>query len=188
VGWLDTNVAQEPWAAAILLHPHPEYGGHRHNHVIDALFRGLAPLGVSTARFDFASAEPGVAASQVADAIALVETRPLALVGYSFGADVAATVIDPEVSGWFLLTPPLSLSTRADIQAFGADPRPKAVAAAEHDQFSALGRTRHLTEGWANTDFEIVPGADHFLNGSTNVVLELAAGWLQQRIAYSPPA
>ena len=31
--------------AAVLLHPHPDMGGDRFNHVVDAMYRALPPAG-----------------------------------------------------------------------------------------------------------------------------------------------
>jgi alpha/beta superfamily hydrolase len=102
------------------------------------------------------------------------------LVGYSFGADVATTVADDRVAGWFLIAPPL-VDPGAD-RAIAGDPRPKAIAVPEHDQFSPPGRTRHLTESWTNTTVTDVPGADHFLAGQTGLVVDQVVAWLHSGV------
>ena len=135
---VDVNGAERPSAVAILLHPHPAWGGDRFNPVVDALYRGLPPAGVSAVRFDFRSADPGEAAADVLAVLDQTPLRPVVLVGYSFGADVAATVIDGRLAGWFLVAPPLRL-TDGQRSAFGMDPRPKGLAVPEHDQFSPPG-------------------------------------------------
>src|SRR3954471_15625045 len=105
----DRNDAKDPSAGAVLLHPHPDYGGDRFNPVVDALFRALPDAGVSAVRFDFSSSDVDVAADEVRAALSLLDIRPLVIIGYSFGADVATTVADDRVAGWYLIAPPLRL-------------------------------------------------------------------------------
>lgn len=162
----------------MLLHPHPDMGGDRFNHVVESLFRGLPPQGISAGRFDFTSGDPVAAAHQVEEAVS--QTRPAGLVvvvGYSFGADVAATAIDDRVRGWFLIAPPLRVVSTAAM-VIGDDPRPKQLLVPEHDQFSPPARARRLTAGWAATAVTVAPGADHFLMGHSDAVVTAVAGWI----------
>ena len=117
-----------PRAAAVLCHPHPAYGGDRHNMVVDALFRALPPTGVAALRFDFRGAGGGEQDDVLAalDRLAAeVPGVPLWLVGYSFGADVALGVDDPRAAGWVAVAPPLRFGgTPAPAR---GDPRPALV-------------------------------------------------------------
>lgn len=88
-------------ATAVILHPHPLYGGTLHNKVVHMLARALNELGVATVRFNFrgVGASTGRFANGVGeteDALAVVEwvrtqapQVPLWLAGFSFGAYVA---------------------------------------------------------------------------------------------------
>jgi alpha/beta superfamily hydrolase len=178
---VDANPAEEAWATAVLLHPHPDYGGNRFNIVIEALYRALPPAGVSALRFDFSSSDVAVAAGEVVEVVGVASgsgaSGPVVLVGYSFGADVATTVADERVAGWFLIAPPLV--DPGVVRVIAGDPRPKAIAVPEHDQFSPPGRTRHLTESWTKTTVTDVPGADHFLAGRTGLVADQVVSWLR---------
>jgi len=166
-------------AAAVLLHPHPEFGGNRHNSVIDALFRALPAAGVTTVRFDFSSAEVGEATNEAVEALGQASTSPLVLVGYSFGADIAAGITDPRVAGWLLVAPPLRTVPLAAMAA-GPDRRPKRALVPEHDQFSPPARTRSLVDGWPETTIEVISGADHFLSGATDTVVVQTLKWLEE--------
>ena len=42
--------------AAVVLHPHPLYGGDMDNHVVTSLVGGLNALGATTLRFNFRGA------------------------------------------------------------------------------------------------------------------------------------
>ena len=49
----DLAVPARPIAAAIVCHPHPQYGGNRFNNVVSAVFAALPESGIATLRFDF---------------------------------------------------------------------------------------------------------------------------------------
>ena len=93
----------------------------------------------------------------------------VALVGYSFGADVALGVADSRVAGWFAVAPPLRFG---DFVAIASDARPKVLLVPELDQFSGPGRVSELTSGWSNVRVATLGGADHFLHGHSAAVAE----------------
>jgi len=181
----ESSPAADARAAAVLLHPHPSFGGNRHNNVIEALYRALPAAGVTAVRFDFSSADVAEAAAEAIEALDQTTTRPLVLIGYSFGADIAASISDPRLAGWLLVAPPLQMVPMADLGA-ARDPRPKRVLVPEHDQFSPPAKTRPAVDGWLATTIEVIPGADHFLSGATDMVVVQALGWLDAILG--PPA
>jgi uncharacterized protein len=163
--------------AAVLLHPHPDFGGDRFNHVVDALFRSLPGDGISVVRFDFSSSERTVAVKETVAAIDAAPDGAVTLVGYSYGADVALGVNDPRVKGWFLVAPPLAVT---DSSAVAADQRPKFLLLPEHDQYSSPDRARRKSATWTNATLEVVPSADHFLVGSSGAVVVAVTAWLRE--------
>jgi len=172
----DLNPAPDPWASAVLLHPHPSYGGDRFNNVVSALYTALPDVGVSAARFDFPSDGVDECVAVTLDVIGAVEPDPRFLVAYSFGGGVAATITDEQVAGWVLIAPALSLTPPT----IGADDRPKLVVAAAHDQFFGPDRIAEATEGWTATDHRCIEGADHFFVGRTDAVVTAVVPWLQE--------
>ena len=174
---VDFTAAEQAWAVAVLLHPHPDFGGDRFNAVIDELYRRLPLAGISTIRFDFSSSELPIAAAETVEVFNHVDTRPLALVGYSFGADVASTVDDERIAGWFLIAPPFVDGRRP--RPIATDARPKGLLLPEHDQYSPPGRGAHIAAKWVNTSVGTVLGADHFLMGHTGEVVDEALRWLR---------
>jgi alpha/beta superfamily hydrolase len=172
----DLAEAETPWAYAVLLHPHPDMGGDRHNNVVSALFDALPPAGVTALRFDFSSSNVEVAAAETREALELLEDAPRFLVAYSFGGGVAATIDDPSVAGWFLIAPALTMVEPT----IGDDPRPKAIVAAEHDHFFSPGRLEAASDGWIETEHMTVTGADHMFVGRTDEVANQALAWLKQ--------
>lgn len=184
----DLAAPPEPRAAAVVCHPHPAYGGDRHNPVVDALFRALPAGGVAALRFDFgpaAAASGGDAAArdEVVAALdhlaAAVPGVPLWLAGYSFGADVALAIGDRRHAGWVAVAPPLVFGG-SPAPASG-DPRPALVLVPEHDQYSSPAQARAATAGWPDATVDVVAGADHFLAGSARRVAGAVTAWLADR-------
>ncbi|HTN80021.1 MAG TPA: hypothetical protein VMK16_10130 [Acidimicrobiales bacterium] len=178
----EIDVPTDRWAGVVLAHPHPTYGGNMHATVTDALFDVLPRNGVAAVRFNFR----GVGASggehdhgmgERLDVVAAIELMamfvdgPLVVSGYSFGADVSLCVIDPRVTGWFAVAPPLRSVSTGDLLA-ASDARPKRLAVAEHDQFNPPDSARGSTASWKNTDIVPIPGADHFLSGRLSLLAE----------------
>jgi alpha/beta superfamily hydrolase len=178
-------------AAAVLAHPHPLHGGNMRSIVIGALFAGLPASGVAALRFNFR----GVGASKgthdegrgerldvVAALDALAEIvgapgPPLVLAGWSFGADTSLAVDDGRHAGWFAVAPPLRHSGNVIA---ASDPRAKLLAVPERDQFRSPESAREIVASWTNTELTVVPGADHFLVGRTDRVVELAVEFVNR--------
>ena len=186
----ELSVPDEPWAAAVLLHPHPQHGGNMRSIVPGTLFTALPAAGVAALRFNFRGVEGsdgsyGGGVGERADVVAAVdvlapitEGLPLALAGWSFGADTALAVGDERVGGWFAVAAPLRVVTIEDMVA-AHDPRPKLLVVPEHDQFRPPDSAVETVTDWANTRVEVVPGADHFLVGRVDRVPPLCLDFLR---------
>jgi len=173
----DLAVAPGGWAGCVLLHPHPDMGGDRHNNVVDALYRALPAHGVSAARFDFTSSAFAVARDQAVEALSLLPADGTCfVVGYSFGGAVASLIDDARVAGWALVAPALTMVEPV----IAADARPKLVLAAEHDQWFTPAVLTGATADWATTERATITSADHFFGGRTDAVVERVLGWLTQ--------
>jgi uncharacterized protein len=176
----DRAVPAAPRAAAVLCHPHPAYGGDRHNAVVDALFRALPGAGVAALRFDFGRGDEGAQVVAALDDLATAAPGvPLWLVGYSYGGDVALGVDDPRAAGWVAVAPPLRFGG-TPVPA-GGDPRPVLLVVPEHDQYSAPETTAAAAATWPDATVEVVPGADHFLAGAAGRVAATVTAWLATR-------
>ncbi len=178
-------------ATAVLCHPHPQYGGTMRSIVTSALFAALPKHGIACLRFNFRGVEASegshtegvdepldvVAALDAAAAAATAAaiTGPLALIGWSFGADIALGIDDPRISGWIGIAPPLRFRPTHAYDTVGNDPRPKLLVLAEHDEFRPPGEIVTDTHAWKSTRVEVVPGASHFFVGRTDRVVALAA-------------
>jgi alpha/beta superfamily hydrolase len=175
----------------VLCHPHPQYGGTMHSIVISALFDALPSRGVACLRFNFRGVEGSEGVHDAGNlervdaetaVAALTERLPartsLVLTGWSFGADMALSVRDERVTGWLAIAPPLVLVH--DVDGLRADPRPKMLALAQHDEYRDPADVTGLAERWANTEIHVVGGASHFFVGRTDRLIELAAGYVDR--------
>jgi uncharacterized protein len=174
----DINAGEDTGGIGVLLHPHPDYGGDRFHPFIEGMFRRLPEVGLAALRFDFSSADPLTAHHEVVLAIDTAAATwpglPVVLAGYSFGAGIAAGVADARVGGWYLLAPPSGALRDAVIR---LDPRPKAIAVPEYDQFSPPAVIAKQVAGWVATTVTVVPDADHFL-GAVNDIVANALNWV----------
>ncbi len=180
-------VPDSPTGAVVLAHPHPQQGGSMRSLVTSELFRALPDEGIATLRFNFRGVEGsegtyGGGVDERLDMIAAIDrlraatpAEPLVLAGWSFGADVSASVLDDRLAGWFLIAPPLRVLA-ADQFVVANDPRPKHIEVPEHDMFRPPDSAREATSTWVNTTVDVVAGADHFLVGRTaKVAIALVA-------------
>ena len=154
--------------SAVVLHPHPQYGGDMDNHVVLAICRALAACGAATLRFNFRGTGGSEGAhdgggAEVADAraaIALMRDQcpglPVVLAGYSFGAQVAASAAaEAGLDALVLVSPPLAY---APLPALPAGLRVLAVGGAS-DRVCPPERLDGLREHGAGV--VIVDGVDH---------------------------
>jgi len=190
--WAAPADGTQPRVVAVLCHPHPQYGGTMRSIVISALFAALPQHGYACLRFNFRGVEgsegshgegrdePADVHAAIGAAVERAPGIPCALVGWSFGADIALTVHDSEeIAGWVGIAPPLRFRAASDYQRVGADPRPKLLVLAAHDEFRAPADIEAETAGWKNTRVEIVPGASHFFVGRTDRVVDAVAGFCE---------
>jgi alpha/beta superfamily hydrolase len=173
----------KPVGAAVLCHPHPRYGGSMRSILTSELFAALPPAGIACLRFNFRGVESSEGScsggeEEPFDALAAIDAitadvgpdLPIALVGWSFGADIALSVVDDRLAGWIAIAAPLRF--RGDFDAVSGDPRPKLFVLGANDEIRPPDEVAHTVAGWTNTRVEIVAGASHFFVGRTDRVVD----------------
>lgn len=180
----DLSVPSSPRAAVVLLHPHPQYGGDRHNPVIAALHAALPSAAIASFRFDFRSEFTGGAGEQL-DAVAAIDTVvaevpdvPIVSVGYSFGAWIALGTRHARLDAVVAIAPPL-----AAMPATPTPELPTLVITPVHDQFSPTAQNQTIVERWhaegaPPAEHVVIEMADHFLAGSTAAVAQQVTAWI----------
>ncbi len=164
-------------AAAVICHPHPQYGGDMHNPVVLALAEGLQHAGCSTLRFNFrgvgrSTGDYGGGLGEQDDARAALEyvlaqtgaSRAI-LAGYSFGGVVALAVgaAAAAVDALVAVAPPLAVS---GFDGLSACTKAKLFVVGDADQFCPVAdleaALRRIPQP---THLRVLGGADHFLFG-----------------------
>jgi hypothetical protein len=158
---------------AVITHPHPLYGGSMDNNVVWTAHRAFQDRGWSTLRFNFrgvgrSSGSYGQGLAEVDDiaaALAYLKEHaagPHLVVGYSFGAAVAARALlgGLEAAGAVLISPPVAFM---DLAFLPQVPRIVLVIAGDRDDLCPL-ETLHACFGsqQPTPDIMVVEGADHF--------------------------
>ncbi len=178
----DIIVPHRPHAAAIVCHPHPQFGGNRFNPVVDALHRALPTVGVASLRFDFrADFDDGLGerldAEAAFDEVARsVPDVPRLVCGYSFGAMIALGLHDAEIAGKILIAPPFG-----HIAVEPGTLVPTLVLTPAHDQFAPPDVARPIVDSWPGADFEVIEMADHFVADRTGSVASRVTAWVSDR-------
>jgi alpha/beta superfamily hydrolase len=194
-GRLEALLEEVPGArfAALVCHPHPEFGGTMHNHATYRLARAVRSAGGTSLRFNYRGVGRSAGGhdqgrGEAADArTALLELRALApalpvlCCGFSFGAWIAVAVgaEDPGVAGLLLAGLPVRPGElpvlRLPERVRGFD-RPLAAVQAERDQFGTPAEVGELLAGSAGPRrLAAVPGATHLFTEDL-AALEREAG------------
>ena len=169
--------------AAVVLHPHPLYGGDMDNHVVLAVRAAFADAGATTLRFNFRGAGRSQGAhdggrGEADDARAAIRElrvlRPncrMLLAGYSFGAQVAAAVAAAEpLAGLVLVSPPIAMGALTRLPE-GVD---TLIVTGEWDDIAPAGRLSELAN--RRTRVAVVEGAGHaWWPGVDRLAAEVAA-------------
>ncbi len=163
-------------AGIVITHPHPLYGGSMDNNVVWTAGRAFGDRGCSTLRFNFrgvggSTGSFGGGLAEVEDltaAVALLKSRapgPCFLVGYSFGAAVAARALleGLAAAGAVLIAPPIAFM---DLDFLPETPGLCLMVAGDRDDLCPLADLEALfRHRQPPVDLRVVSGADHFFGG-----------------------
>ena len=166
-------------ATAVILHPHPLYGGTLQNKVVHTLARAFGDLGVASVRFNFrgVGASAGNFAQGVGetdDALAVIEwvraQQPgtsVWLAGFSFGAAVALRAAQrTKVAGLITVAPAVNLY---DFSALSTPSCPWLLIQGEADEVVPVEGVRTWLSGIAPPPQTIfLPDVSHFFHGRLN--------------------
>jgi alpha/beta superfamily hydrolase len=184
---------------AIILHPHPQFGGTMNNPVIYHLYYTFANRGFSVLRFNFR----GVGRSQgsfdhgqgeLSDAAAALDwaqaTNPDAracwIAGFSFGAWIGMQLLmrRPEVEGFISVAAPASLY---DFSFLAPCPSSGLFVHGDKDAVVPTTAVAQLVEKLKTQkgiviEQQIVRGANHFFDGKVEQLMEVVGEYLDKRL------
>jgi alpha/beta superfamily hydrolase len=175
-GLLQERAGESPAHVALVLHPHPLYGGTLNNKVVHRVASTLHGLGATVLRINFrgvgkSAGRHDQGAGELEDARAalawLVRRTPSArrwLAGFSFGSWIAARLAAQEagIERLILIAPPV-LSSSFDVLHSLASP--KLVVQGSADDMCPLDALEKEWPGWAEPkQLVVIPGATHFFD------------------------
>lgn len=190
--------------AALILHPHPLYGGTMNNKVVYALFNAFKQSGFSVLRINFR----GVGRSQgkfdngvgeLADAATALDWLQLQnpdvssfwISGFSFGAWIAMQLMmrRPEIQAFAVAAPPVN---KFDFSFLSPCPSHGIVVQGEQDSIVSEEAVAEFVDKLSkqkntNIDYQIVFGADHFFREKTDELIEVVQQYVSQKILTAVP-
>jgi uncharacterized protein len=184
---------------AIILHPHPQFGGTMNNPVVYHLYYAFANRGFAALRFNFR----GVGRSQgvfdhgqgeLSDAAAALDwaqaanpdARACWIAGFSFGAWIGMQLLmrRPEVEGFISIAAPANLY---DFSFLAPCPSSGLFVHGDKDSVvpgAAVGTLveKLKTQKGIVIEQQTVKGANHFFDGKIEALIELVDEYLDRRL------
>jgi uncharacterized protein len=181
-----------PFPAAVLCHPHPLFGGTMDNAVITAVAGALDNLDIATLRFNFRGVPPSEgkfddgkgeqqdvrAALDIMKRWPDIDGKRLALVGYSFGAQVVLRGLGKygAAMALVLISPPLPVFDDSPI---AKSTRPKLFLIGSRDRLIGPEQLRKRVDALPPpTEFREIPEADHMWRGHEREAAQHVADFL----------
>ncbi len=185
---------------ALILHPHPQFGGTMNNQVVYSLYHTFVERGFSVLRFNFR----GVGRSQgywdggpgeLADAASALDwlqsvkpdSQRCWIAGVSFGTWIAMQLLmrRPEIDGFMCIAPPSNLY---DFSFLAPCPSSGLMLNGDKDRVVPSSSVAELTaklktQKGIKIDHEIVPGANHFFEDKIDEMQDIVGSYLDMRMA-----
>jgi alpha/beta superfamily hydrolase len=202
VGRIEGKYHQNPnpkAPVALVLHPHPLYGGTMNNKITYNLYKSFVNNGFSVLRVNFR----GVGKSQgkfdngvgeLVDVTAVLnwlhdqnlEATDFWIAGFSFGAWITlqAVMRRPELENYILVAPP---ATKYDFNFIVPCSSSGLIVQGEKDEITKESDSARLAEKLSARDsaeisYQMITGADHFFKDQTEEFNEIIDNYIKQRL------
>jgi alpha/beta superfamily hydrolase len=185
---------------AIILHPHPQFGGTMNNRVVYNLHYAFYNLGFNVLRFNFrgvgrSQGEYDQGVGELADATSALDylqsmnqnAKHCWVAGFSFGAWIGMQLLmrRPEISGFVSVSPPANMydfSFLAPCPSSGLVINGGADRVAPPADTTALVGKLHEQRG-ITVRHEVVPGAGHFFEDAhMDTMIETISDYVSHRL------
>lgn len=190
--------------AALVLHPHPLYGGTMNNKVVYSLYESFRKNGFTVLRINFR----GVGRSQgkfdngigeLTDAATALDwlqnqnpdISNFWISGFSFGAWIAMQLMmrRPEIQAFAVASPPVN---KYDFSFLSPCPAKGLIVQGDQDSIVSEAAVSEFVDKISkqkNTeiDYQIIYGADHFFREKTNDLVEVVSNYINEKIMNIQP-
>jgi len=184
---------------AVMLHPHPQYGGTMNNKVVYALYHCFARHGFSVLRFNFR----GVGRSQggydrgegeMSDAAAALDwlqsfnqsASACWIAGFSFGAWIGMQLLmrRPEISGFVSVAPP---ANAFDFTFLAPCPSSGLIVHGDQDEIVPAPAVNKLVEKLRSQrnleiEYRTIAGANHFFQDHLDELDKVLSDYLSKAV------
>ena len=184
---------------AIVLHPHPQFGGTMNHPIIYQLYYAFAHRNLSVLRFNFRGVgrSPGSfdhGQGELADAASALdwaqsitpEARGCWIAGFSFGAWIGMQLLmrRPEIEGFISIAPPANLY---DFSFLAPCPSSGLIIHGDKDAVvpykDVVGLVEKLkTQKGIVIDSRVVASANHFFDGKIDALMTSVMSYLDKRL------
>ena len=187
---------------ALMLHPHPIYGGTMNNKVVYSMYHTFADAGFNVLRFNFrgvgeSQGEYDRGEGELEDATAVLEwlqannpgARACWVGGFSFGAWIGMQLLmrRPEITSFVLVAPPANMydfAFLAPCPTSGLMVQGTADQVVPHEETEDLAERLHQQKG-IHIQLDLIEGANHYFQGHLEALNASVAGYLGQHADYS---
>lgn len=184
---------------ALVLHPHPLYGGTMNNKIVYNTFHQFVRHGFSVLRFNFR----GVGRSQgkyddglgeLTDAAAALDWMQIQnpdaancwVGGFSFGSWIGMQLLmrRPEIEGFISISPPASMY---DFSFLAPCPSSGLIVQGDKDEIvseEAVSKlaARLATQRNISVKYEVIPGADHYFRTAMDELNDMMGDYISGRM------
>ena len=188
---------------AIILHPHPQFGGTMNNQIVYHLYYLFAERGFSVLRFNFRGVgrSQGMfdhGAGELSDAAAALdwvqsinpEARSCWIAGVSFGSWIGMQLLmrRPEIEGFISIAPP---ANRFDFSFLAPCPSSGLFVHGDQDRVAPIKEVMGLIEKLKTQkgiviEHAVVPGANHFFENKVEPLIAQVGTYLDKRLGNPP--
>lgn len=193
------HVAETTAPIAIILHPHPQFGGTMNNQIVYQLYYSFVQRNFSVLRFNFRGVgrSQGLfdnGAGELSDAAAALdwmqgynlEPKCCWIAGVSFGAWISMQLLmrRPEVAGFISVAPPANLY---DFSFLAPCPSSGLMINGSEDRVVSTEAVAALVERLKTQkgviiDHKIVPKANHFFENHVDELMQHIDAYLDTRL------
>ena len=185
---------------ALVMHPHPKFGGNMNHKVVYHLFHAFARSGFSVLRFNFrgvgrsqGSFDNG--AGELADAAAALDWMQTFhasathcwVSGFSFGAWISMQLLmrRPEIDAFVSVAPPANIY---DFSFLAPCPSSGLIVQGQDDETVPEAETAKLAakligQRGPGIQYKTIPGADHFFEDRLDKLTDLVEAYIETTMA-----
>jgi alpha/beta superfamily hydrolase len=184
---------------AIILHPHPLYGGTMNNKVVYNLHYAFHKIGFTCLRFNFrgvgrSQGEYDQGIGELSDAAAALDylqalnanAKHCWVAGFSFGAWIGMQLLmrRPEINGFISVAPPANMY---DFSFLAPCPSSGLIINGDADRIVPIEEVEKLAaklkaQRGITITHTLVPGANHFFEKGMAEMIDIVKGYVQARM------